>query len=80
MPLPAPQEVTNDEMICRIAYDASNNPEYVGYAAPGSAEGDAAWQIEKNVYTAGLLTSSGFAGGDNSYIHSWTARAGYSYS
>ena len=34
----------------RIEYDVSDNPIYVGYAAPGSASSAAAWFITKQTF------------------------------
>ena len=64
----------------RVAYDASDQPEYVGYAQPGLAEGAVGWQIQKNTWSVGdLLTATEYAESDNGYIHVWDDRATYTY-
>lgn len=42
-----------------IRYNGSNQIEYIGYAPPGTGEGEAGWTIMKNVYNgSGLQTKS----------------------
>jgi len=64
----------------RIAYTANNTPEYIGYAAPGSADGDSAWMIYKLSYSGNLVTSKTWAGGTNFQDKKWAQRESYSYS
>lgn len=63
----------------RLAYDASDNVEYVGIAEPGTATSAAAWQIKKLTYTDGAVTAVDFADGTNAYIKVWDDRATYTY-
>jgi len=71
---------TPSDLKKRIDYDGGSDPVYVGYAAPGTAEGSAAWQIQKITYTGGLVTGIDFAGGTNDYNRVWDDRASYTYS
>ncbi len=57
------------------------NVVYEGYAAPGTAESAAAWQIVKHTYDGSNnhLTTK-FADGTNDYNQVWDNRASLSYS
>jgi len=66
----------------KIAYDASNRPEYIGRARAGATATAAEWQIQKITYdpASGLCTAIQFANGVNDYNAVWNDRATYSYS
>jgi hypothetical protein len=66
--------------ITLLAYDGSNNLQYVGYATPGTATSAAGWQIWKLTYTGSLPTSRLAAGGDLLFDNVWDDRAGLAYS
>jgi len=66
-------------LIQRIEYDGNQQAIYIGWAAPGSSESDLKWRIVQNTWTGGLFTSSAFPNGSPAFAHSWTARAGYTY-
>jgi hypothetical protein len=69
------------DLIQVIVYDASDRPEYIGYATPGTSKATAGWQIRKLTYDAGgLVTDTQFASGSNLYDKVWNDYAGYSYS
>lgn len=51
---------------------------YIGKAAMGSLDSDAAWQIQK-VDESASPTSIGWAGSSDSYTNQWSQRASYSY-
>jgi len=72
---------STENMTTRIEYvTGTNDPLYVGYAAPGSDEGDAVWQIRKMEYDAeGRLIAVKFADGELAYNKVWNNRASYSY-
>lgn len=71
---------SNSDLIIKVSY-AGSNPEYIGYAAPGTATSAAAWQIRKVTYNgSGDITDVQFAAGVNDYTKVWDDRAGYSYS
>jgi hypothetical protein len=72
-------ENMSDRFIARYAYTAAGLIEYIGYANPGSAEGDLVWQIRKMVYTGTSITQTNFADGSRSFEKSWTSRASYTY-
>jgi hypothetical protein len=73
-------QTTNEDIQIRVAYDASDQPEYIGYAMPGVEDDAAGWQIRKNTWSGGgLLTATKYAGSDNGYIHVWDDRATYTY-
>jgi hypothetical protein len=59
----------------RVSYDASNRPQYVGYAPRALAEGTAGWLLQKFDYdgTTTRCTSRTIAYGN------WTGRATASY-
>ena len=62
-----------------LAYDGSDNLEYVGFAKAGTASSAKGWSIIKLAYTGTLLTSVKYANGDPTNSHVWDDRAGYSY-
>jgi hypothetical protein len=62
------------------AYNASDLPEYIGYATPGTAKATAGWQICKLTYSGTLVTDIQFANGSNGYEHVWDDGAGTNYS
>lgn len=53
---------------------------YVGYAAPGTADGDAAWAIKRIEDLGGGDFRMTWADGNTNFDQTWTGRAGYSYS
>ncbi len=70
----------NNDLLLKIEYDASDNPIYVGQAAPGTADTAAAWQIRKYTYDGNNnIAAREFAAGDNSYNKIWNNRASYDY-
>jgi len=63
----------------RIAYDGSGNAEYVGYAAPGTAEESAGWMIYKLTYSGSSPVSKKWASGTNQQDKVWSNYAEYTY-
>lgn len=61
----------------RIAYSASGEMEYIGIAAPGTAEAAPYWRIKKLSYTDGNLTSIKFANGSTRFEFAWSQRTTY---
>lgn len=69
------------EYTTAIAYDASNNPIYVGEANPGTAESATGWRIKKITYDANNNpTNVQWADGNTKFDNVWDDRASYSYS
>lgn len=65
-----------------IQYHASytEDPEYIGVAAPGSASNAAVWQIRKITYSgAGKPTAIQYADGDLKFDNVWDSPEGRSY-
>lgn len=58
--------------------DAGGGIMYIGVAAPGTAEGTAAWRI-KEILTTGADVAILWPDGSSEYAFSWTARAGLNY-
>ncbi len=72
---------SSGDMISKIAYDANNNPEYMGQATPGTSVSEVGWQIKKFTYDVNQnVTDIQFAEGSNLYNRVWDSRASYSYS
>ena len=61
-----------------IAY-SGDNPVYVGYAAPGTADSATGWLIIKIAYSGSNPTSTRFADNDVTFSKEWDERASYSY-
>ena len=57
----------------RVAYNASNQAEYVGFGARGLASSDTGWLIQKFTYSSGLVTLRQIA------YDSWDNRASATY-
>jgi len=68
-------------LVVRLAYDANDNVEYVGYAPPGSANGDASWRIIKLTYNSNYdISSAKYAQGVSTFTNVWSSRSSYGYS
>lgn len=66
----------------RSETDSATGVTYVAKAAPGTADGAAAWQIQKiTVTTVGTVETVvlKFPNGDNRYAFVWNDRASYTY-
>jgi hypothetical protein len=64
-----------------IEYDGQGNAVYIGLAEPGTAQGDAFWQIKHLTYDSGNnVTSLMWADGNDDFDNSWDDRASLSYS
>lgn len=70
----------SSSQIVNIEYDGDDNPIYVGYAAPGTADADELWLIWRYTWTAGNCVAIRVANGSLEYGSAWDARAGLSYS
>jgi hypothetical protein len=68
----------------KIAYGTSGNalnrPEYVGWAAPGTAADAQGWLIQKMTYSSGgMVTDVKWADSELTFDKIWDSRAGYTY-
>ncbi len=61
----------------RMAYDVSDNVEYVGYAQPGASTSDTVWYIQKMTYSSGNLTRVAIASDNADFAYAWDSRATY---
>jgi len=69
------------QLITKISYDANQNIEYIGYAAPGSATSEGVWKIINLTYDMNdNIESVIFAEGDRKFTKTWDNRADYTYS
>ena len=66
-------------LIKRMAYNASNQPIYIGWAIPGTAETDDAWQITKLTYTGNNVTLITFADSNTEFDNIWSNRTTLTY-
>lgn len=69
-----------DKYTMLVEYDASDNPEYIGEATPGTAQGDPVWRIRKVTYTGGNPTGIEWAEGTTEFNKVWDDRGDYDYS
>ncbi len=60
--------------------NTNGQPDFIGFAAPGSDKSAAAWQIRKITYSGVFPTDIQFADGDALFNNVWNNRAGLSYS
>jgi len=73
--------VEEREYTTAVAYDASNNPIYIGYASPGTSKSSKKWKIKKLTFDASNNpTDIQYPNGDSSFSFSWNDRASYTYS
>lgn len=64
-----------------IAYDSSNNAEYVGEARVGSSQSAALWRIRKITYDASNnAIKVEWASGNSSFDKKYSDRTSYTYS
>jgi len=78
---PATEESLAELYTKLIAYDASSNPIYTGFAAPGSATSAAVWRIKKITYDASdNPTAVEWPNGDTEFKYIWDNRASLTYS
>lgn len=73
-------EVDSARFTIRMAYDGSNNLEYVGQAAPGTSESAAKWSIRKLIYSGSLNTKVLWADGNSRFDNVWTDYSSLTYS
>jgi len=64
----------------KMAYNGSDQLEYVGEAAPGALVSEEKWRIRKLTYSGTLLTDVQWASGESVFDKEWDERATYSYS
>lgn len=64
----------------RIAYNVSDDVQYIGIALPGATESSSIWQIRKLIYSGTNVTEILWAGGNNNFDNSWTNHASLNYS
>lgn len=64
-----------------VAYNASDLPEYIGEAEPGTAKSAASWRIKKITYSGTNATDTQWASGNRNMDKVWDNRAtAYTYS
>lgn len=83
-----PQGLIIPDSLRSLAYrgdlNGGSNLVYIGYARPGSGEGDLVWQLFKISYSGSTPISITWPIGANGaasddFEFSWTARAGYTF-
>lgn len=75
------QRINASNLNIQIEYDASNNPIYLGFAAPGALTTDAKWQIRYLTYdVSNNITSMTYASGTPNFDKKWSTRDTYVYS
>jgi len=68
------------DLIMKATY-SGYNPEYIGYAFPGTEDDESGWRIKKMTYDSNNnVTSVLFADGDCEFDNVWDDRASYTYS
>jgi len=75
------QRINASNLNIQLEYDASNNPIYLGFAAPGTLAATAKWQIRYLTFDASNnITSVTYAGGTPDFDKKWRLRGDYIYS
>ena len=64
----------------RFAFNASNLPEYQGWARIGTGTGTAGWALCKFLYDGTKRIARVWANGDAEFDKIWNNRTGYDYS
>lgn len=72
------REKLSNPSIFKLAYDGSDNLEYVGTASPNSATSEAKWKIMKMTYTGSNMQDVLYADNGN-FTQIWDNRAALSY-
>jgi len=68
-------------LIIRVSYNANQDIEYIGYAAPGSATDECLWKIFSLIYDGNdNIVQVIFAKGTRKFDKIWDNRADYTYS
>jgi len=70
------QRINASSLNLQLEYDASNNPVYLGLAAPGSLTTEAKWQIRYLTFDVNNnVTSMTYANGTPNFDKAWSKRA-----
>ncbi len=70
----------DSKLIDELAYDANDNPEYMGWSAPGHGTDEPEWKIKKFIFDAnGKYLRSRWADGNDAFDKVWDNRATYTY-
>lgn len=69
-----------DKYTIKIEYDSSNNPVYIGEAAPGTETTEATWRIKKITYSGSDIIAVEWASATTEFNKIWDDRAEYEYS
>jgi len=70
------QRLNASNLNIQIEYDGSNNPIYLGFAAPGSLTTEAKWQIRYLTFDVNNnVTSMSYANGTPNFDKKWNKRA-----
>jgi len=70
------QRINASNLNLQLEYDTSNNPIYLGLAAPGSLTTEAKWQIRYLTFDgSNNITSMTYANGTPNFDKKWSARA-----
>jgi len=69
------------QLITMISYNATQDIEYIGTAAPGSLANESVWKIINLTYDVNdNIESVVYASGNRKFDKIWDNRAGYAYS
>lgn len=75
------QRLNASNLRFEVEYDGSNNPIYIGIAAPGTVTSESKWMVKKLAWDGNNnLTSLKFAGGASEFDQVWDNRGSLSYS
>lgn len=66
--------------IINVEYDGDDNPIFIGYAKPGTANSADQWLIQQLTWSGGNMVTLRFAGGSLDFGFVWNDRASYTYS
>lgn len=62
----------------RVEYDG-DDLKYIGYADPGTGEGDEEWLIVRFTYNSNKVMTKKYADGSTAFDKAWSQRNGYKY-
>ena len=63
----------------KVDYNTDGQPEYIGWAAPGSSASSAVWRIKKIEYnSAGATTGEVWADGNTNFDNTWDTKSAIS--
>ena len=66
--------ILDTQLTQKISYNSDNMAEFIGEAAPGTAETSAGWRIKKLIYVNNQATEILWANGNSNFVNKWSEK------